>query len=80
MYDGELGVGIPLAGIMQKRFAQIGGGDRSVRNHGTSANKSSQADSRRRLNELAVKIAVGILFQNGTTHIQNDAVYDPAEC
>ncbi len=57
----------------------MGGGDRSMGNHGTSANKSSQADSRRRLNELAVKIEVGILFQNGTTHIQKDADYDPAE-
>ncbi len=79
MYDGELGVGITLAGIMQKRVAQIWG-DRSMGNHGT-ANKSSQADSSRCLNELtkgAVKIAVGILFQNGTTHIQKDADYDPA--
>ncbi len=51
--------------------------------HGTFANKSSQADSSRRSNELtkgAVKIAVGIMFQNGTTHIQKYADYDPAEC
>ncbi len=41
MYDGELGAGIPLAGLMQKMFAQIWG-DRSMGNLGT-ANKSSQA-------------------------------------
>ncbi len=69
---------------MQKRVVQIGGGggNRRMGSHGASANKSSQADSSRRSNELTkgvVKIAVMILFQNGTTHIQKDADYDPAE-